>query len=125
MKELVSGEGLKTVIAKKIKEEIKNTKVSTRDLPKNIIKAADKKLKIIKNLKVPVKEKKEMVIKQVAKPLIPLVKKKYVEKLAKNLKGNGLKLAGQGKGKGLNLAGQGNILTDKKILDGMKKETKL
>lgn len=125
VKELVSGEGLKTVIAKKIKEEIKNTKVSTRDLPKNIIKAADKKLKIIKNLKVPVKEKKEMVIKQVAKPLIPLVKKKYVEKLAKNLKGNGLKLAGQGKGKGLNLAGQGNILTDKKILDGMKKETKL
>ena len=127
VKELVSGEGLKTVIAKKIKEEIKDTKVTTADLPKNIIKVADKKLKAIKNLKVPVKEKKEMVIKQVAKPLIPLVKKKYVEKLAKNLKGNGLKLAGQGHkmGKGLNLAGQGEILTDKKILDGMKKETKL
>ena len=120
IKELTGG-SLKTVIAKKIKEETKKTKVTTADLPKNIVKAADKKLKTIKNLKIPVKEKKEMVIKQVAKPLIPIVKKKYVEKLAKNLKGDGLKLAGQG----LNLAGQGKILTDKKILDGMKKETKL
>jgi len=119
VKELAGG-SLKTVIAKKIKEETKKTKVTTADLPKNIVKAADKKLKTIKNLKIPIKEKKEMVIKQVAKPLIPIVKKKYVEKLAKNLKGDGLKLAGQG----LNLAGQGKILTDKKILDGMKKDIK-
>ena len=125
IKELAGG-SLKTVIAKKIKEESKKTKVTIADLPKNIVKTADKKLKTIKNLKIPIKEKKEMVIKQVAKPLIPLVKKKYVEKLAKNLKGKGLKLAGQGHkmGKGLNLAGQGAILTDKKILDGMEKEIK-
>ena len=119
IKELAGG-SLKTVIAKKIKEESKKTKVTIADLPKNIVKTADKKLKTIKNLKIPIKEKKEMVIKQVAKPLIPLVKKKYVEKLAKNLKGKGLKLAGQG----LNLAGQGKILTDKKILDGMEKKIK-
>jgi hypothetical protein len=124
VKEL-QGEGLKTVIAKKIKEEIKDTKVTTRDLPKNIIKVADKKLKTINNMKIPVKEKKELVVKQVAKPLIPLVKKKYVEKLTKNLKGKGLKLAGQGKGKGLNLAGQGSILTDKKILDTLKKQSNI
>lgn len=103
VKELAGG-SLKSVIAKKIKEEAKLTKVKSTDLPKSIVKVADKKLQAIKKLDAPLKVKKELVVKQIAKPLIPLVKKKYVEKLGKRLKGSGLKLAGQ-RGKGLKLAG--------------------
>lgn len=115
VKELAGG-SLKTVIAKKIKEEAKLTKVKSTDLPKSIVKVADKKLQAIKKLDAPVKVKKEMVVKQIVKPLIPLVKKKYAEKLGKRLKGSGLKLAGQ-RGKGLKLAG--GAISDADILKKM------
>ncbi len=62
------------------------------------------------------KIKKQLVVKQIAKPLIPLVKKKYSEKLGKRLKGSGLKLAGQ-RGKGLKLAG--GAISDADILKKM------
>ena len=82
------------------------------DIPKKVIKEANKKLEQIKKLDVPVTVKKAMIIDMIAKPLIPLVRKKYNEKMAKNLKGSGLKLAGQ------RLSGSG--VSDAAILKKLK-----
>ena len=92
---------------------IKSVTVKKSDLPKMVVKEAMKAMEKIRQNAESDGDAKKQILAKIAKPLIPLIRKKLNEKIDKKMKGKGLKLGGQG----LSLAGGSKM--DSKILKEM------
>ena len=78
------------MVKKKLIKNIDKTQVKKSDMSSSVIKTAEKRLKVINKMNIPLEQKKKLIVKEIALPLQPLIQKKVLTKLDKNIKGNAL-----------------------------------
>ena len=78
------------MVKKKLIKNIDKTQVKKSDMSSSVIKTAEKRLKVINKMNIPLEQKKKLIVKEIALPLQPLIQKKVLTKLDKNIKSNSL-----------------------------------